>query len=316
MSESPVVSPQPSRKRPIKDELSPSAVQFLSKISKKLSVGRSMARSPPPATSLMPIEAHLPPNAFDEFIEKLSYAPELARVISRLIETFQDETTCPLLKEDQSKLCQDFMKKFTLMMRNHPCFCMAVQRADEGDQHQLLIYQNAVENYIHRRIYMRTFTPNDDWSANDRLLFDRIGMFRFVTLKHLEVDAKYPLELIEQAKEILMQINIGKTPLDKLQSILECCRVIYRMLQTNGDHLRGADSFLPLLVYVLLKANIPCLYSNQKYIELFRSEDLLIGESQCYFVMFSSAISFIENLDASCLCMDPDDFRRFVIFQK
>lgn len=80
--------------------------------------------------------------------------------------------------------------------------------------------------------------------------------------------------------EELLKINHYKAPRDKLICILNCCKVIFGsfrfLLFTFGPrsyesctglirHLRkdeGADSFVPILIFVVLKANPDNLLSN------------------------------------------------------
>jgi hypothetical protein len=45
-----------------------------------------------------------------------------------------------------------------------------------------------------------------------------------------------------------------------------------------------------------------------RYISCFRHPARAAGEGAYYLVHFVSAVSFIENLDASLLSMDPADF--------
>jgi hypothetical protein len=82
-------------------------------------------------------------------------------------------------------------------------------------------------------------------------------------------------------------MNNYKAPRDKLICILNCCKVIFgkfgfiakhtyaiRVLTSNiylglmkhmeGDE--GADVFLPLLIYVVIRANPPRLISNVQYV--------------------------------------------------
>lgn len=65
---------------------------------------------------------------------------------------------------------------------------------------------------------------------------------------------------LTQSKEIL-KINTYKAPRDKLICILNCCKVIFGLIKhVEGD--AGADKFLPILIYVVIRANPPRLVSN------------------------------------------------------
>ena len=63
-----------------------------------------------------------------------------------------------------------------------------------------------------------------------------------------------------------------QTPLEKLDCILEASRHIYSAPSLNGQSQPiSADDFLPVLVYVVLRANPPELQSNVDFVSSYRS---------------------------------------------
>ncbi|CAH9085349.1 unnamed protein product [Cuscuta europaea] len=103
-----------------------------------------------------------------------------------------------------------------------------------------------------------------------------------------------------------------KAPRDKLVCILNCCKVITNLLLnasiSENENPPGADDFLPVLIYVTIKANPPQLHSNLVYIQRFRRETRLVSEAAYYFTNVLSAESFIKNIDAVALSMDETEF--------
>ena len=61
----------------------------------------------------------------------------------------------------------------------------------------------------------------------------------------------------------------------------------------NTQHDQSADSFVPLLIYVVLQANPENLVSNVQYILRFRNQDKLGGEAGYY---ISSLVGASTNL--------------------
>lgn len=61
------------------------------------------------------------------------------------------------------------------------------------------------------------------------------------------------------AEKELQKINAFKAPREKLLCILNCCRVINNLLlnasMSENRVLAGADDFLPVLIYVTIKAS-------------------------------------------------------------
>eukprot|EP01017_Pseudomicrothorax_dubius_P038011 TRINITY_DN5640_c0_g1_i4.p1 TRINITY_DN5640_c0_g1~~TRINITY_DN5640_c0_g1_i4.p1 ORF type:complete len:228 (+),score=59.84 TRINITY_DN5640_c0_g1_i4:651-1334(+) len=80
----------------------------------------------------------------------------------------------------------------------------------------------------------------------------------------------------------------------------------------EDDKPTGADDFLPVLIYVVLKAKPANIATNIEFIKDFRSAQRLRGLDEYYFTAFQSALEFIEQLDASKLKIDPEEFERKV----
>ncbi|KIL69228.1 hypothetical protein M378DRAFT_157476 [Amanita muscaria Koide BX008] len=169
-----------------------------------------------------------------------------------------------------------------------------------------------MEKLVMNRLYDFTFAPqaahavppkqyNPDDLERDRVLAQRISLFGWIEESHLDI----PLDEGSQgfvmfAQQELLKINHYKAPRDKLICILNSCKVIFGLIR----HLKkeeGADSFLPILIYVLLKANPPHLMSNVEFINRFRNPAKIQGEVGYYLSSLIGAISFIETMDHTSL---------------
>lgn len=96
----------------------------------------------------------------------------------------------------------------------------------------------------------------------------------------------------------LLKIKTYRAPRDKIICVLNCCKVIFGALVTTISHRlsannglgllkhsksdSSADSFMPLLIYVILQANPEHMVSNVQYILRFRNQDKLSGEAGYY----------------------------------
>ncbi|GAA5824269.1 hypothetical protein JCM11251_001588 [Rhodosporidiobolus azoricus] len=106
---------------------------------------------------------------------------------------------------------------------------------------------------------------------------------------------------LEFAQRELCKMNQYKAPRDKLICVLNCCKVIFGLMRHVAAGQEGADTFIPFLIFVVLKANPENLVSNLQYIQRFRNPEKLSGEGGYYLSSLNAAISFIESLDASSL---------------
>lgn len=70
---------------------------------------------------------------------------------------------------------------------------------------------------------------------------------------------------------------------------------------------KGADEFLPLMIYMLIKANPPQIYLNSLFIQKFRSASKLQAESSYYFTHLQGALAFVENMDDTNLTISKEE---------
>lgn len=74
---------------------------------------------------------------------------------------------------------------------------------------------------------------------------------------------------LQLAQKELRKINTYKAPRDKLVCILNCCRIINNLLvnvsMASNDNPPGADDFLPVLIYVVIKVRQYDMFSCRIY---------------------------------------------------
>ena len=173
------------------------------------------------------------------------------------------------------------------------------------------------QKHIMTTIYELVFSANEADEAKDLNLQERIREFRWVEPSHL--DAVCDLtneEVVEEfykAQEKLIIMDAQRPPQDKLACVVEASKAIFGILEksSGGTNSAAADDYLPVLIYVVLQANPPMLYSNLQYLERFCDPNkLMSGETGYYFTNLYSAVSFIETLDATSLKIGEGEFQK------
>uniref|UniRef100_A0AAY4ET27 GTPase-activating protein and VPS9 domain-containing protein 1 n=1 Tax=Denticeps clupeoides TaxID=299321 RepID=A0AAY4ET27_9TELE len=135
----------------------------------------------------------------------------------------------------------------------------------------------------------------------DQVLQEHIQrLSKVVTANHkaLQIPEVYLKEAPwPSAQAEIRTISAYKTPRDKVQCILRMCSTIMNLLSlANDDSVPGADDFVPVLVFVLIKANPPCLLSTIQYINNFYASRLS-GEECYWWMQFTAAVEFIKTID-------------------
>ncbi|KAI8879973.1 hypothetical protein K501DRAFT_192380 [Backusella circina FSU 941] len=175
-------------------------------------------------------------------------------------------------------------------------------------------FENAkegMEKLLMNRLYPIAFCPNStDDKEKDDILQRKTSIFSWIEERHLDIKVTEDNEsFLSFAASELLKMNNFKAPRDKLICILNCCKIIFGLMKHTKSS-EGADAFLPLLIYVIIKANPAHLISNVQYISRFRDPEHLRAESGYYLTNMMGAISFIETMDVHSLSITQEEFDR------
>ncbi|PAN50475.1 hypothetical protein PAHAL_9G523000 [Panicum hallii] len=248
------------------------------------------------------------PLAWHDFLERMRQpsAAEFVRSIKSFILTFSNRAPDP---EKDSASVQEFLENMEGAFRAHTPW------AGSSDE-ELESAGEGLEKYVMTKLFNRVFASVPEDVKSDEELFEKMSLLQqFIRPENLDIKPEYQNEtswLLAQKE--LQKINMYKAPRDKLSCILNCCKVINNLLLNasivSNDNPPGADEFLPVLIYVTIKANPPQLHSNLLYIQRYRRQTRLVSEAQYFFTNILSAESFIWNIDGESLSMNELDFQR------
>lgn len=220
-----------------------------------------------------------------------------------------------LLLESKEKKIREFIQDFqkltaaddkTAQVEDFLQFLYGAMAQDviwqNASEEQLQDAQLAIERSVMNRIFKLAFYPNQDGDIlRDQVLHEHIQrLSKVVTANHraLQIPEVYLKEAPwPSAQSEIRTISAYKTPRDKVQCILRMCSTIMNLLSlANEDSVPGADDFVPVLVFVLIKANPPCLLSTVQYISSFYAS-CLSGEESYWWMQFTAAVEFIKTID-------------------
>lgn len=176
--------------------------------------------------------------------------------------------------------------------------------------------EEGLEKLIMGKLYNRCFSPclkdlGEDLDeghakdlSNDTTLREKVAEFRFVKPEDLDIPSALTGRLskfVHLSGEELNKINRFKAPRDKMICILNSCKVIFGILRHHKLADKGADSFIPLLIYTILRGDVEALASNVSYIDRFRYDDFIRGEASYYLNSLQAAMNYIMTLEAGAL---------------
>ncbi|KAI8967830.1 hypothetical protein BDF20DRAFT_899482 [Mycotypha africana] len=254
-------------------------------------------------TTSRQFQTDVPTFDFHRFLEQMkdpSAAP-IARYTKGFIAAFHRREAWTV--NEQIKFIQDYLNFTYGKMRD----CDVWRDISEKE------FENAkegMEKLVMNRLYNVTFSPRTmDDKEKDNILHHKIKIFRWIREEHLDipVTADNP-SFLTFAEAELLKINNYKAPRDKLICILNCCKVIFGLIKHMNVNEGGADIFLPLLIYVVIRANPPRLISNVQYISRFRNPEHLKAEAGYYLTNLMGAIEFIQTMDVNSLTISKEQF--------
>ncbi|SCV02014.1 LAME_0G20010g1_1 [Lachancea meyersii CBS 8951] len=220
--------------------------------------------------------------------------------------TKRDMWTC----EEQQKLVDDFKvfvyDKLTLYEPFKSLDSAKLKNAQEGIEKLIMgkLYNQCFSPCVEQRFQGKIDPSHHQDLKRDEKLRLRREEYAFIDPGLLEIPNSLTHRLHKftrlSGKE-LSRINEYKAPRDKMVCVLNACRVLFGFLKHSGLENGGADAFIPVLVYTVLKSDVRSLISNLNYIERFRYSEFLHGESAYYLSSTQGAADFVANLGRESL---------------
>ncbi|KAI3332355.1 hypothetical protein HD806DRAFT_191766 [Xylariaceae sp. AK1471] len=290
----------------------------------------TLHRPPPPEPEPEPAL----PFDFHRFLEQLKH--KKADPVARYLKSFLNEFgKRQWMVHEQVKIIGDFLA----FIANKMAQCEVWREVSDAE------FDNAregMEKLVMNRLYTQTFSPaipasqpipgakpkkrggdrpmgpgrkgqHQEDVERDDILAQKISIYGWVREEHLDIPpvTDSGKRFLALAQQELLKIRSYRAPRDKIICVLNCCKVIFGLLKHNKSD-SSADSFMPLLIYVVLRANPDHLVSNVQYILRFRNQEKLGGEAGYYLSSLMGAVQFIENMDRTTLTISDEDFEQNV----
>ncbi|XP_063878825.1 GTPase-activating protein and VPS9 domain-containing protein 1-like isoform X2 [Scylla paramamosain] len=208
---------------------------------------------------------------------------------------FTHDFTLLTVPDEKVQLVENFLTQLYSELERDPMWISSTRE-------QLDAAQLVLERVVMSHIYIHALYPNGDGDVSrDQVLHEHMKKLAAVitpTHKDLRIPKLYQYECPwPSAQAEIVSISAYKTPGDKLQCVVRASQTIMNLLSlAHEQSVPAADDFMPVLVYVLIKANPPALLSTMQYVNLFY-EKRLKGEDQYWWTQFCAAIEFIKTMD-------------------
>lgn len=235
--------------------------------------------------------------------------PAASALAQRLRNFIPDFLKSPPKATEQGKIVHTFIQNMLEDMRSLDLWKDASH--EELDE----VGYDCLEKYIMVKIYSLCFAPTPEDLQKDKALSQKIKQLSWVTPDHLEIRSFHRnTSRFSTAVTELRKMDIYKAPKDKMICLLNTCKSLYYILNKASaqGHPAGADEFLPLLIYTVIRANPPRLVSNMTFIQEFRRPTSQITETGYYLTHLISTTMFVETVEHSQLNVTEEEFDRLM----
>ncbi|ODV95420.1 hypothetical protein PACTADRAFT_42339 [Pachysolen tannophilus NRRL Y-2460] len=260
---------------------------------------------------------------FQKFLAQLKTknCEPILRFLKSFLYQFQTKNIWTV--DEQIKLIKDF-EKFI-----YDKFVLIKQIDEDKNEYEADFAKEGFEKLIMSKLYLLVFPPaippkklttsHKEDLIQDLKLAENLVKFQWLEPRHLDLPESLMLSnssFIKLSCIEINKLNNYKSPRDKIICVLNCCKVIFgliRQSQHKNKVEENADSFIPLLIYVIIKAKPKNLISNINYIERFRNEKFLTGEISYYLSSLQIVSNFVINIERKLLTIDEEEFERHII---
>ncbi|KAG8437379.1 hypothetical protein GDO86_008176 [Hymenochirus boettgeri] len=169
-------------------------------------------------------------------------------------------------------------------------------RAIAKQETQMTLMKQAVEMYVHHGIYDLIFTQVGTIEASEDAAFNKITRsLQDLQQKDIGVKTEFSIN-IPRAKRVLCQLNRCTSPQQKLLCLRKVVQTImHSPSQRVNMETMCADDLLSVLLYLLVKTEIPNWVANLSYIKNFRFWNSPKDELGYCLTSVEAAVEFIRQ---------------------
>ena len=160
----------------------------------------------------------------------------------------------------------------------------------------LVLIENKIYDYVMSKINTRIFPQNDD---EDDKLYKKSFMLSWVKPEHfLEGKRDYFFDIfLQDVAYFFRALENERSPRKKIENIDNIFNFILQIVEINGGNQNlGVDDQFPILCYSFIKAKMSKLFSNLKFIKLYRNS-LIEKGNEHQLAQLIAVCTFVININ-------------------
>lgn len=214
----------------------------------------------------------------------------------KLMQQFMFQFREIIVSDERIALMERFLASLASQLDEDPAWALV------ASEEQNTLARLTIERAVVSQIYVHAMYPNGEADVSrDEVLNAHIHrLSEVITPNHrdLKIPRHYQYEQPwPSAQAEIRRLAAYKTPSDKVACVTRCSQTIMNLLALSSNKsVPAADDFVPVMVFVLIKANPASLLSTVQYVDSYFG-DRMKGEDQYWWMQFVAAIEFIKTMD-------------------
>jgi len=170
-----------------------------------------------------------------------------------------------------------------------------------------------LENYIFELLYPKLFVVDDDVRGHSQQFQDRLNVLKsFVTFEMLEIPVEMRKEsLYTPAIKEMKKMTQFKAPIYKMQIFQNSVHHILNIFSDTVQRSPSSDELFPVLVYVVLQANIDLIKYTVDYIYTYIRKSHLMSQLGFLIVNLKAVIQFLQGVNGNSLFQGKLEMKKF-----
>ena len=168
---------------------------------------------------------------------------------------------------------------------------------------------NKIEDYIMRQIYVYIYPKKQ--LKSDLAFYNMTKKLSWVNPEHLDIKKVY-MKQLNNAILCIKKIDEKKSIRDKLFCISSAYNIMNNTIKFSSgkNEDAGQDELTPIFQYIIIKSQLPRIFSNINYIKCFLNDIELTGELGFLFSQLESAACFIMDINNESFKLSEEEFNK------
>ncbi|XP_033115363.1 ankyrin repeat domain-containing protein 27-like [Anneissia japonica] len=250
-----------------------------------------------------------------EYLWGNKYSKACEKQVNDLLHNYQPVQHSTNLRHIIDETNTIFAKAMRIALRDP-----VLRKTVKQDKAYLDLLKVAMETYVMHGVYKKVFKVLSSLLANDDAALNKTTRnLSELQVRHLGIRSEFTMN-VPRARRELANLNQCWTPLEKLHCLrktvmgLSQQNMKTKSSQSESSVVLSSDDLLPILVFLVVKSEVPNWLTNLAYLHNFRFSSIHNDEFGFYLASVEAAVEHVRSGDMDGLPIGPASTASLSIF--